>query len=214
MCFCCGFTQFHFYYGYSHGRIWNPPLRSANPVTFCLPPTSAGWGHPALRPTKKGERRAASPLAAVPASGHSKPSVQSPHPHPTGKKASLVKGRCRACEAEGFLPVCGCDSVQGIARRNPSGRLRRPPPFDKGGWTVEKLHPCLIACVGATMGRPLAYRRNAISGTVFIQGKRARASNARPYKRVSTRSSHLKLHFKFHSCKIRQSVLQSHSIPF
>ena len=35
--------------------------------------------------------------------------------------ASLVKGRCRACEAEGFLPVCGCDSVQGKARRNPSG---------------------------------------------------------------------------------------------
>ena len=174
MCFCCGFTQFHFYYEHSHGRIWNPPLRSANPVTFCLPPTSAGWGHPAPHPTEKGERRAASPLAAVPACGHSKPSVQSSHPHPTGEK----------------------------------------PPFDKGGRIVEKLHPCLIACVGATMGRPLAYRRNAISGTVFIQGKRARAGNARPYKRVSTRSSHLKLHFKFHSCKIRQSVLQSHSIPF
>ncbi len=174
MCFCCGFTQFHFYYGHSHGRIWNPPLRSANPVAFCLPPTSAGWGHPALHPTGKGERRAASPLAAVPASGHSKPSVQSPHPHPAGKK----------------------------------------PPFDKGGRTVEKLHPCLITCVGATMGRPSAYRRNAISGTVFIQGKRARASNARPYKSVSTRCSNLKLHFKFHSCKIRQSVLQSHSIPF
>ena len=174
MCFCCGFTQFHFYCGHSHGRIWNPPLRSANLVTFCLPPTSAGWGHPALHPTEKGERRAASPLAAVPASGHNKPSVQSPHPHPAGKK----------------------------------------PPFDKGGRTVEKLHPCLIACVGATMGRPSAYRRNAISGTVFIQGKRARASNARPYKSVSTRCSNLKLHFKFHSCKIRQSVLQSHSIPF
>ena len=174
MCFCCGFTPFHFYYGHAHGRIWNPPLRSANPVAFCLPPTSAGWGHPALHPTEKGERRAASPLAAVPASGHSKPSVQSPHPHPTGKK----------------------------------------PPFDKGGRTVEKLHPCLIACVGATMGRPSAYRRNAISGTVFIQGKRARASNARPYKSVSTHCSNLKLHFKFHSCKIRQSVLQSHSIPF
>ena len=67
MCFCCGFTQFHFYYGHSHGRIWNPPLRSANPVAFCPPPTSAGWGHPALHPTEKGERRAASPLAAVPA---------------------------------------------------------------------------------------------------------------------------------------------------
>ena len=174
MCFCCGFTQFHFYYGHSHGRIWNPPLRSANPVAFCLPPTSAGWGHPALHPTGKGERRAASPLAAVPASGHSKPSVLSPHPHPAGEK----------------------------------------PPFDKGGRTFEKLHPCLIACVGATIGRPSAYRRNAIFGTVFIQGKRARASNARPYKSVSTRCSNLKLHFKFHSCKIRQSVLQSHSIPF
>ena len=172
--FCRCSTRFNFHCVHSHGRIWNPPLRSANPVAFCLPPTSAGWGHPALHPTKKGERRAASPLAAVPASGHSKPSVQSPHPHPTGKK----------------------------------------PPFDKGGRTVEKLHPCLIACVGATIGRPSAYRRNAISGTVFIQGKRARASNARPYKSVSTRCSNLKLHFKFHSCKIRQSVLQSHSIPF
>ena len=152
-----------------------PPPFACTPFRFCrLPPTSAGWGHPALRPAGKGECRAASPLAAVPASGHSKPSVQSPHPHPTGEK----------------------------------------PPFDKGGRIVEKLHPCLITCVGATMGRPSAYRRNAISGTVFIQGKRARASNARPYKSVSTRCSNLKLHFKFHSCKIRQSVLQSHSIPF
>ena len=138
--FCCGFTQFHFYYGHSHGRIWNPPLRSANPVAFCLPLTSAGWGHPALHPTEKGERRAASPLAAVPASGHSKPSVQSPPPSPRREKASLVKGRRRACEAEGFLPVCGCDSVQGIARRNPSGRLRRPPPFDKGGFSAPTLN--------------------------------------------------------------------------
>ena len=156
MCFCCGFTQFHFYYGHSHGRIWNPPLRSANPVAFCLPPTSAGWGHPALRPTEKGERRAASPLAAVPASGHSKPSVQSPPPSPHREKASLIKGRCRACEAEGFLPVCGCDSVQGIARRNPSVRLQRPPApllalratspgtgesvFDKGGFSAPTLN--------------------------------------------------------------------------
>ena len=141
MCFCCGFTQFHFYYGHSRGRIWNPPLRSANPVAFCLPPTSAGWGHPALHPTEKGERRAASPLAAVPASGHSKPSVLSPHPHPA---------------AEGFLPVCVCDSVQGIARQNPSGRLRCSPApllalratspgtgesvFDKGGFSAPTLN--------------------------------------------------------------------------
>ena len=161
MCFCCGFTQFHFYYGHSHGRIWTPPLRSADPVAFCLPLTSAGWGHPALRPTKKGNvgRPALWPPCPLAAT------VNLPCYPPTltpRRKASLVKGRCRACEAEGFLPVCGCDSVQGIARRNPSGRLRRPPHFDKGGFSAPNL----------------------------------------------------KLHFKFHSCKIRQSVLQSHSIPF
>ena len=107
MCFCCGFTQFHFYYGHSHGRIWNPPLRSANPVAFCLRPTSAGWGHPALRPTGKGECRAASPLAAVPASGHSKPSVQSPHPHPAGKKPPLSKGGAEPARRRDSCPSAG-----------------------------------------------------------------------------------------------------------
>ena len=51
---------------------------------------------------------------------------------------------------------------------------------------VKKMHSCLIACVGATIGRPPTYRRNAFSGTVFLQSKRARASNARPYKRFLT----------------------------
>ena len=123
----------------------------------CILPAANFGGVGAPRPTSnpKGERRAASPLAAVPASGHSKPSVQSPTLTPR-RKASLVKGRCRACEAEGFLPVCGCDSVQGIARRNPSGRLRRPPApllalratspgtgesvFDKGGFSAPTLN--------------------------------------------------------------------------
>ena len=36
------------------------------------------------------------------------------------------------------------------------------------------------------MGRPSTYRSNAFSGKVFLQGKRAWASNARPYKRFST----------------------------
>jgi len=171
--FYCDFAQFHFRHGHSHGRIWNPPLRSANPVAFCLPPTSAGWGHPALHPTKKGN---------------------------VGRPA--------------LWPPCPLPATVNLPCNPPPSPRRQKLPFDKGGRTVEKLHPCLIACVGATMGRPSAYRRNAISGTVFIHGKRARASNARPYKSVSTRCSNLKLHFKFHSCKIRQSVLQSHSIPF
>ena len=51
-----------------------------------------GVGAPRPTANQKGERRAASPLAAVPASGHSKPSVQSPHPHPAGKKPPFDKG--------------------------------------------------------------------------------------------------------------------------
>ena len=146
MCFCCGFTQFHFYYGHSHGRIWNPPLRSANPVAFCLPPTSAGWGHPALRPTKKGD--VGRPALWPPCPLAPSYAIRAAAPHSPGtprgtaprRKASLVKGRCRACEAKGFLPVCGCDSVQGIARQNPSGRLRRPPFFDKEGFSAPTLN--------------------------------------------------------------------------
>ena len=52
-------------------------------------------------------------------------------------KASLVKGRCRACEAQGFPVARGCDGQSGKARRNPSVRLRRPPPFDKGGFCLR-----------------------------------------------------------------------------
>ena len=35
--------------------------------------------------------------------------------------------------------------------------------------TVKKLHFCLIACVGATIGRPSTYRGNTFSGTVFLR---------------------------------------------
>ena len=55
------------------------------------------------------------------------------------------------------------------------------PPAD-----CQKMYFCLVACVGATIGRPPTYRSNTFSGMVFLQGKRARASNARPYKSVST----------------------------
>ena len=123
----------------------------------CILPAANFGGVRAPRPTsnQKRERRAASPLAAVPASGTvnlpCNPRTLAPR-----RKASLVKGRCRACEAEGFLPVYGCDSVQGIARQNPSGRLRRPPApllalratspgtgesaFDKGGFSAPTLN--------------------------------------------------------------------------
>ena len=153
--FCRCSTRFNFHCVHSRGRIWNPPLRTANSVAFCLPPTSAGWGHPALHLPKKGNvgRPALWPPCPHRATVHlpCNPPTLTPR-----RKASLVKGRCRACEAEGFLLVCGCDSVQGIARRNPSGRLRRPPApllalratspgtgesvFDKGGFSSPTLN--------------------------------------------------------------------------
>ena len=143
--FCRCSTRFNFHCVHSHGRIWNPPLRSANPVAFCLPPTSAGWGHPALRPTEKGERRAASPLAAVPACAVLR--------HP-GSRTTFPR------HAAGHRPVAKSLPCQ---REVPSlrgggipARLRRPPApllalratspgtgesvFDKGGFSAPTLN--------------------------------------------------------------------------
>ena len=143
--FCRCSTRFNFHCVHSHGRLWNPPLRSANPVAFCLPPTSAGWGHPALRPTEKGERRAASPLAAVPACAVLR--------HP-GSRTTFPR------HAAGHRPVAKSLPCQ---REVPSlrgggipARLRRPPApllalratspgtgesvFDKGGFFAPTLN--------------------------------------------------------------------------
>ena len=143
--FCRCSNRFNFHCVHSHGRIWNPPLRSANPVAFCLPPTSAGWGHPALRPTEKGERRAASPLAAVPACAVLR--------HP-GSRTTFPR------HAAGHRPVAKSLPCQ---REVPSlrgggipARLRRPPApllalratspgtgesvFDKGGFFAPTLN--------------------------------------------------------------------------
>ena len=143
--FCRCSTRFNFHCVHSHGRIWNPPLRSANPVAFCLPPTSAGWGHPALRPTEKGERRAASPLAAVPACAVLR--------HP-GSRTTFPR------HAAGHRPVAKSLPCQ---REVPSlrgggipARLRRPPApllalratspgtgesvFDRGGFSAPTLN--------------------------------------------------------------------------
>ena len=143
--FCRCSTRFNFHCVHSHGRIWNPPLRSANPVAFCLSLTSAGWGHPALHPTKKGERRAASPLAAVPACAVLR--------HP-GSRTTFPR------HAAGHRPVAKSLPCQ---REVPSlrgggipARLRRPPApllalratspgtgesvFDKGGFFAPTLN--------------------------------------------------------------------------
>ena len=136
--------------------IWNPPLRSANPVAFCLPLTSAGWGHPCPTSYRKGGnvgRPALWPPCPLPATANL---PCNPPPLTPQTKASPCQREVPACEAEGFLPVRGCDSAQGIARQNPSGRLRRPPApfwryappppgtgesvFDKGGFSAPTLN--------------------------------------------------------------------------
>ena len=48
----------------------------------------------------------------------------------------------------------------GVRRRKHFGRDKSRP------LTVKKMYFCLVACVGATIGRPPAYRSNAFSGTV------------------------------------------------
>ena len=143
--FCRCSTRFNFHCVHSHGRIWNPPLRSANPVAFCLPPTSAGWGHPALRPTEKGERRAASPLAAVPACAVLR--------HP-GSRTTFPR------HAAGHRPVAKSlpclREVPSLRGGGIPARLRRPPApllalratspgtgesvFDKGGFFAPTLN--------------------------------------------------------------------------
>ena len=75
----------------------------------CILPAANFGGVGAPRPTsyQKGERRAASPLAAVPASGHSKPSVQSPHPRPAGEKPPLSKGGAEPARRRDSCPSAG-----------------------------------------------------------------------------------------------------------
>ena len=46
---------------------------------------------------------------------------------------------------------------------------------------VKKRQFCYVENVGANSVRPPTWRSNAFSGVVSLQGKRTRASNARPY---------------------------------
>ena len=168
MCFCCGFTQFNFNYGHSHGRIWNPPLRSANPVAVCLPPTSAGWGHPALHPTGKGERRAASPLAAVPRLRRPAPSGQPHHiprarrgAPPRSEKPPLSKGGGRRRRTEGFRRAMPCALSHPQTGRNPSASQARHLPLTREAFlrpTLNFTSNFTLAKYGKVCYNFIAYR--------------------------------------------------------
>ncbi len=222
MCLCCGFTQFHYNYGHSYGRIWNPPLRSANPVAFCLPPTSAGWGHPALHPTEKGERRAASPLAAVPVCAvlHH-PGNRTTYPghaaghRPAGKKPPLSKGGAEPARRRDSCPSAGVTAHKAQPVGIPPSACGVHLPLTREARLSKKcVHPLAPSARGL---RPQAVGERTVRLPEIFRAM-ARFSPSAPSGHLPRRGrlfcSRLKLHFKFHSCKIRQSVLQSHSIPF
>ena len=65
--------------------------------------------------------------------------------------------------------------------------------------TVKKMYYCLVACVGATIGRPPAYRSNAFSGTVSCKANghgRAMLAPTRVF-----RQSVAALHFRCPLCR-------------
>ena len=72
------------------------------------------------------------------------------------------------------------------AARQRASPAQKKAPLSKGAQRVEKHRLCHIENVGATIGRPPAWRSNALSEMAFLQGIRARASNARPYRSFST----------------------------
>ena len=123
--FCRCSTRFNFHCVHSHGRIWNPPLRSANPVAFCLPPTSAGWGHPALWPP-----------CSLPAT------VNLPCNPPT----LTPQGKSLPCQRE--VPSLRGGGIPARLRRPPAPllALRATSPgtgesvFDKGGFFAPTLN--------------------------------------------------------------------------
>ena len=155
MCICCGFINSISTTDTPTGGYGIRPYGLPISLHSACRQHRRGGGTPPYILPKKGNvgRPALWPPCPLPATVNL---PCNPLPSPRREKASLVKGRCRACEAEGFLPVRGCDSVQGIARQNPSGCLRRPPApllalratspgtgesvFDKGGFSAPTLN--------------------------------------------------------------------------
>ena len=79
----------------------------------------------------------------------------------------------------------GCPKYFGLWQSSLPPPLRGTALADEGQ-RVKKHRLCYIENVGATIGRLPAWRSNALSGMAFLQGIRARASNARPYRSFLT----------------------------
>ena len=79
-------------------------------------------------------------------------------------KYTIAAGNCK-----GFLKT---GNETGNAKALPVGE----------GLTCQKTHSWSMGCVGVTIGRLPTWRSIAFSAVVFLQGKRAGASDARPCK--------------------------------
>ena len=91
-----------------------------------------------------------------------------------GGHTTLWRGAPAETFREGYIPPSDCrkrcvyplaPSARGLRPQAVGERTVRLPEIFRVQ-TVKKLHFCLVACVGATIGRPPAYRSNAFSGTV------------------------------------------------
>ena len=81
----------------------------------------------------------------------------------SGPQTPSPKGEGSDCRKRCAHPLA--PSARGLRPQAVGERTVRLPEIFRVQ-TVKKMYFCLVACVGATIGRPPAYRSNAFSGTV------------------------------------------------
>ena len=94
-------------------------------------------------------------------------SAEGSRPLPTNRVHGCFVGngldRSLGCRKRCAHPLA--PSVRGLRPQAVGERTVRLPEIFRVQ-TVKKMYFCLVACVGATIGRPPAYRSNAFSGIV------------------------------------------------
>ena len=127
--------------------------------------------------------------------------VGSPRPTSYLKKGNV--GRPDLWPPCPFAPSCTIRAIAPHTPGTPRGTApQRKASLVKGRWTPQ-----------ADGGIPTGYALCAVTPADGQKSLRL-AGSAPPFDKGGFSAPNLKLHFKFHSCKIWQSVLQSHSIPF
>ena len=120
--------------------------------------------------------------------------VGSPRPTSYPKKGNV--GR------PALWPPCPLPATANLPCNPPTLAPQTKASLVKGRWTPQ-----------ADGGIPTGCALCAVTPADGQESLRL-AGSAPPFDKGGFSAPNLKLHFKFHSCKIWQSVLQSHSIPF